>query len=219
MKTFLSSIILLSISAFSTLYGESTRVELFNNSATRLGDFFGNPLKPGTAADGDGASLQLGYYTLATLANPFDGTWVPLTGIGSNNAEITSIGDKGNLAAGLFNISTIFIPGSASYGNDLPTTLLPLSIRFYDSAHPAASTFFNAVSNTTGAWNWATPSEPQAVVTVSLLDSGLQWQGGSGSSFKTTINIVPEPTSAALLLAGACLLIRRRTLRSRNRNG
>lgn len=219
MKTPLLCILLLCIPAFSTLHSESTRVELFNNSATKLGDFFGNPLKPGTAADGDGACLQLGYYTLATLTNPFDGVWVPLTGIGSNNAEMTSIGDKGSLAAGLFNISTIFIPGSASYGNDLPTASLPLSVRFYDSAHPAASAFFNAVSNTTGAWNWATPSDPQAVVTVSLMDSGLQWQNGAGSSFKTTINIVPEPASASLLIIGLALLLRRHTFRASKRNG
>lgn len=211
--------ILYSITALLALLpiakADSTRVEWFNSSGTLLGDFLGNPLKAGTSADYDGSRLQLGYYSQATSANPFTGDWVPLTGL-SGALSPSSIGDKGNLGAGRFNISSSF---DAGFPPDLPTTNLPLSIRFYDSFSPTGSVYYNAVSDTTGAWNWIIPTEPQAVVTLSLPTSALTWQGGGGSAFRTTINIVPEPTSLVLLLVGSGFLIRRRTLRTSERNG
>lgn len=194
---------------------DSTRVEWFNSSGTLLGDFFGNPLKAGTAADYDGSSLQLGYYTQANTANPFAGSWVPLTGLDGDMFP-SSIGDKGNLPAGRFNISSSF---DAGIPPNLPTSNLPLSIRFYDSSSPSGSVYYNAVSDTTGAWNWIIPTEPQAVVTLSLSTSSLIWEGGSGSARRTTINIVPEPTTTTLFLFGVTFCLRRHTLRRHERNG
>lgn len=182
----------------------STRVEWHNAPGTELGDFLGNPLKTGTPADYDGARLQLGYYSMATLANPFAGSWMPLTGLASDLFP-TSIGDKGNLGRGLFSLSSSF---DAASPLNLPTNNIPLSIRFYDSADPNTSAFFNAASNNVGAWNWLTPAEPQAVINISLSDSGIVWEGGSGSAFRTTINnIVPEPASWAGLAVGGSLLV------------
>ncbi len=180
----------------------STRVEWHNAPGTELGDFLGNPLKTGTPADYDGARLQLGYYSLATLADPFAGDWMPLTGL-EGDLFPTSIGDKGNLGRGLFGLSSSFDAASTL---SLPTNNMPLSIRFYDSADPTASAFFNAVSNDAGAWNWLTPSDPQSVINISLSDAGLIWQGGPGSAFRTTINNVPEPASWAWLLMGGFLV-------------
>ena len=52
-------------------------------------------LTGGTAAEGDGAVVQLGYFNAATGALPFNGNWVPLTGQGGANSAFstTSIGD------------------------------------------------------------------------------------------------------------------------------
>jgi hypothetical protein len=218
MKSLLARLILLSLTTLSTLQGEQTRVEWFNSPGTELKDLLSNPLKAGTIADFDGSLLQLGYYTLATHSDPFAGLWVPLTGLGSNNDGLSSIGDKGNQSAGRFNISSVFTLGSPSSGNDLPLSSLPLSIRFYDSFSEGSSAYYNAVSDTSGTWDWLTPSNPQAVVTVSLLSPSIIWEGGAGSAYRTTLNI-PEPASAALLLAGAFLMALPRTLRRHERNG
>jgi hypothetical protein len=177
--------------------------------------FFGNPLKAGTSADYDGSRLQLGYYTQATSSDPFAGGWEPLTGL-SGGIFPSSIGDKGNSGAGRFNISSSF---DAGFPPNLPTNNLPLSIRFSDSFSPSGSVFYNAVSDTIGAWNWITPTEPQAVVTLSLASSNLTWERGSGSAFRTTINVVPQPSSVALLLIGSGFLLHRRALRRHGWHG
>ncbi len=209
MKTSFLLATLLGIIAVSPLHGQSTRVDWYNSPTTLLGGFFGSPLKAGTIADYDGTRLQLGYYTQATLVNPFSGDWIPLTGYIGDPFPST-IGDKGNRGAGRFDISDTFVIGSPL---DLPDSSIPMSIRFYDSIDPAGSVFFNAVSNTTGAWNWIAPSTPQSVVNMSLMDAGLKWQGGAGSAFETTINVIPEPSSVSLLFLGLALIARRSKFR------
>jgi hypothetical protein len=89
-----------------------------------------------------------------------------------------------------------------------------LSIRFYDGFTAGSSTYFNAVSSTSGAWNWQTPNTPEAFFTISPDESGLIWEGGAGSAHRTTI-VVPEPGCGALVLAGAGLLLRRQAARNR----
>ena len=78
----------------------------------------------------------------------------------------------------------------------------PLAIRSYDATTLQSATFFNAVSDLTGAWNWETAFS-EAPLVLSLADSTLVWQDGSDSAFRTTIPI-PEPAGLA---AGAAIFV------------
>lgn len=174
-----------------------------------LNDFNGNPLNAGSANDGDGAVLQLGYYTMATTLDPFAGDWVAMTGQGTS--YLTTIGDSGDRGAGSFKTEVILLQGSYTFTE--PPIGTPLALRFYDSNSIGASTYFNAVSDTTGGFNWLAPADPDALVGLGLsyLTAGVFWQDGSGSAFRTTIPI-PEPSAFALLgiLGLGGLMVRRR---------
>lgn len=193
-----------------------------------------NPLTGGTSANGDGAVLQLGYYDAATIGNNFAGTWIPLSGeMSLNTASIsgtsppepynkTSIGDITNNGAGTgsFALFLDFVSGSATSGNSLPSSpTIPLAFRFYNNTSIAGSTFYNVVSD--DAWLWKTPATPQATMTISFDDSGLEWlsifQGqAANTAFHTTISTtaVPEVSTVVCpLLAGAALVLH--TLRRR----
>lgn len=205
MKSFL---ILLFLSSQTLIYGASIRVNFSIQSET-LKDLNGVALTAGSSSDGDGSILQLGYYTAATTGNPFAGDWVAMTGPGTPYQ--TTIGDEGNYPNGTFKIQVIFTQGSYSFTE--PAVGTPLALRFYDSTSLAASTYFNAVTDTTGIFNWAAPADPTSTARLNLgLSSvGIAWQGGSSSSFRTTIAI-PEPSCLLLgVLSLGALVIRRRS--------
>ena len=194
------------VSAFAYLFAiwpaTATTVILHNlvPNGTGLKDMSGSVLTAGTAAAGDGAILQLGYYSAATAANPFAGTWIVMAGS-------DTIGDKsGDLSAGKFSLSYQF-KDDYSF---IPAAGTPLAIRFYDSTSLATANYFNCVSNTNGTWNWAggTP-EPTINLTFSTTSATQVWQGGASSAFRTTIPI-PEPSAWLLLTAAAGLCIRRK---------
>jgi hypothetical protein len=177
-------------------------------------------LTGGTTNDGDGAVLQLGYFTGATAANNFAGTWVALSGEGSLNTAIvpgsvppegynkTSIGDRNAFFAGdgTFALSLTFTAGDAASGNSLPPAGTILSIRFYNATTIASSSFYNIVSNDT--WVWQAPVPQGVNIPISLNDPGLEWlsiaQGGAANTaFHTTIpTAIPEPSTLACLLFG-----------------
>lgn len=203
-----SYLILLFLSSQTLSHGASTRVN-FGIQSDMLKDLNGTSLTAGTSADGDGTILQLGYYTAATTTTPFAGDWVAMTGPGTPYQ--TTVGDSGNYPNGTFKLEVIFTQGSYSFTE--PAVGTPLALRFYDSTSIAASTYFNAVTDTTGVFNWVAPSSPTSTARLSLgLSSvGIDWQGGSGSSFRTTIPI-PEPSLSALLalLGLGAMAVRRR---------
>ncbi|RYZ18140.1 MAG: PEP-CTERM sorting domain-containing protein, partial [Sphingobacteriales bacterium] len=164
--------------------------KLVNNSSV--------PLSAGTSAAGDGTLLQLGFYSTATLSNPFSGTWVVLAS--------TTMGDDGVNIDGKFSTSTIL--GSGTFTE--PAVGTPLSIRFYDGTSVSTSSYFNSVSNISGAWNYIAPADVPPVISMVIdKDSGVVFDGAFGD-FKT-VRPIPEPSHAVLvLLAGIPILLRRR---------
>jgi len=199
----------------------------FDSGSQALFNQPGFLLHPGSAADGDGTVLQLGYYDAATVGNNFAGVWHPLTGAGSLNVggdtgsgltfNTTSIGDIGGGAApggsGIFAFSLVFNATVAGTFNDLPgATTIPLAIRFYDGASIGASSYFNVVSH--DAWLWklpATPSPLPPTVNLSLSDAGLEWQSiaagqSPATAFRTSLPVIPEPGSALLVICGSMAL-------------
>jgi hypothetical protein len=184
----------------------------------------GFALTPGSASDGNGAVLELGYYDGASVGNNFAGVWHALTGASSLNTggdtgsglafNTTSIGDIGGGAApegsGIFAFSLVFDDTVSGTFNDLPSaTTFPLAIRFYDSTAIAGSSFFNVVSN--DAWLWklpATPSPLPPTINMSLDDAGLEWQSiaGAGQSATTAFHTsLPVPEPSAFLLCCLCV--------------
>ena len=184
----------------------TTQVNLATNGVV-LKNNGGVALSAGTSAGGDGTILQVGYYTSSTISDPFSGNWVAMTGPGTTSQ--TTIGDF-NQPVGSFKLAVIFTAGALGF--TAPADGTPLALRFYDSSSLATVTFFNAVSNTGGEFNWVTPTDPTSNISLSLTTPGIVWQDGSGSAFKTTI-AVPEPSSVALiaLLGVGTLAVRRRT--------
>jgi hypothetical protein len=145
----------------------------------------------GTAAAGDGAILQLGYYNNGSSANPFSGTSVTLTGTTGANSDFanTTIGDSGGGANdGRFRFANTFIQASPTSGASLPPVGTPLVIRFYNKATLDTATLYNEVSSTSTNWQWKAPAEaPGALITLSLSDSALVWGDGPSSAFATYI--------------------------------
>jgi len=164
--------------------------------AKQLVDNAGRALTPGLAGDGDGALLELGYFDAGTALAPFAGSFVALTGEGSADPALrtTSIGDAGGgtTGGGTFSLSTNFKSGSTVFQGTPPAVGTPLVIRIFDAKTKAASTNYNVVTG--GAnWLWKAPTEgPGTFVLLSLADTGLNWQGGANSSFKTAMTVIPS---------------------------
>lgn len=190
----------------SLLHAASTQVYIGTQPGHTLKDFNGAGLSAGTPSNGDGTILQLGYYTASTQSNPFAGDWVPMTGPGTPYP--TTTGDSENWGSGEFKIVIVFTQGSYSFPESGVGT--PLALRFYDSTSIASSTYFNAVSDTTGDFNWVAPSNSDSSARLSFLSVGIVWQDGPSSAGRTTI--IPEPSSAILLgmIGLGALTLRRR---------
>lgn len=170
----------------------------------RLYNRFATSLSAGTAINGDGTLIQLGFYTGATTSNPFLGSWVILA--------TSSIGDTGVDQAGMFSVSTTLVEGSFN----APVLGTPLSIRYYDGLTAATSTYFNAASDTTGTWNWIAPATLPPMLDLKITKLTGVFQSGINGAFRTDISTgVPEPTlSALLLLSGSFWCMRRRRAKS-----
>lgn len=200
-------------------------------------DFDGvTALSPGvvdatTTDHGDGAIIQLGYYTQATLTNLFAGEWVPLTGEGSRNPIFdTTVGDGINTntqasPGNRFGSTIIFDLSDDAKDNGLPAAGQLMGVRFYNRTALSLSTHFNAISSPD--WIWLPPGEPPtnpvlsfstANVNARLQSTGAPLPGANNataaSALSTTI-LVPEPSSLALLMIGLASFVsnRRRTAR------
>lgn len=188
----------------------------FDSGGATVTDNLSVPLSGGTAVDGDGYVLQLGYYTGATVGNNFLGTWVPLTGSGSLNTgniagstidfNETTIGDLNANGAGTgsFALSVTFDQADAGRNQSFPAVGTPLAVRFYDSSSLVLGvTRYNAFSIDSG-FTWAAPADApsQPILNITLDDLGIEWESGPSGANKTTLVLVPEPSAASLLLLG-----------------
>jgi hypothetical protein len=189
MKTFYTTLIF----ALVTVAANAATVSISWSITTgvyRLEDRTLSPLSNGTATAGDGTLIQLGYYSLASLANPFAGSWVTLAS--------TTMGDDGIELPGKFGTTTIL--GGTPF--PAPAVGTPLAVRFFDGTSEASSSYFNAVANTAGAWNFVAPNDPAPTITIVIdKDPNIKFQS-VGGAFSTQI-AVPEPS--ALILASVAL--------------
>lgn len=184
----------------------STTVNWYNSTTSTLRDMAGNPLTQGNASlNCDGDLIQLGYFTTATTANKFSGTWIPLTG--APGQPRTTIGDSFNLAGsgdGVVQFNTFFLSGTATVevydASDsghyqtqsaigVSATTPPenqiLALRFYDTAD-GRSGHYNTVSSDT--WRWKAPAVFGSVLQLDLSNSTLAFQDPS-SALMTTIPV------------------------------
>ena len=174
-------------------------------------------------ADHDGAVIQLGYFSNATSADLFAGTWIPLSGEGSsgfagpNTNFRTTIGDNrdNGVGDGQFATQLLFTDANPSSFQNLPTPGRPLAIRVYDGLTLGNSTRFETISSSIPGWLWRAPGDPQPVsIDLSLFDSGLRIQSSNAAppanNVIATAIPVPEPSSALLLSIGALVSLKRR---------
>lgn len=183
--------------------GSDAATTLVNWSVTtvdvrRLTNRTSSPLSPGTPAPGDGTLLELGYFSSASVSNPFQGSWIVLA--------TSTIGDDGMEVAGSFSTKSILGPSSDPF----LTTGTPLAVRFYDGTSVANSTYFNTVSNTSGAWNYIPPTSPSPEIGI-VIDktNDIVFQDGGSGAFRTVLPI-PEPSMAVLATIGGLLVLVRR---------
>lgn len=208
MKT-LSTAILASWTIGLPLYGAVT-LGYGNNSSgdTFLRDIGGVPLTSGPKGPGDGAVIEVGYYSMATTADPFAGDWVALIGPGTG-VEAVTIGDANGGAGGdgIFGGTVILgasHPGSVAY----PTGDTPVAIRFYDGTSIGGSTYYN--SATMSNWTWRSDGTLGLDI-FPTPSTAMIWEGGLESAYRTTIAVVPEASSSMFVMLGsAALLVRRR---------
>lgn len=191
-------------------------------------DFNGTALSQGVAtANTDGFLVQLGYFSTATTAANFSGTWIPITGFGA--AVHTSIGDTFNLSgagAGQIQFNTFFSAGtnsvevydaiadpgfyvtqsSVTITNNVPMNGQVLAIRFYDSASGTTGRY-NTVS--ADNWIWQSPNTPGGgIVSINLASNftgsgsapALEFQDAN-NAFRTAI-LIPEPSTYAFIGLG-----------------
>lgn len=240
MKRFVAALsaVVLSLGFFTTGHAATITVSFGSDGAILYDQTGLTALSGGSPTiDGDGFVLQLGYYDGASTVNSFLGTWIPLTGEGSANNggaipltsptltfNKTSIGDRVSQGAGdgEFYLTVTFDTSNANTSSNLPgSTTIPLAIRLYNASTLAAATHYNTVSKDT--WLWVTPNTPEPLpINISLAETGLEWEsfGGAGHTVdngtggKTSLVLVPEPSSSVLLLVGMLGLVasrRRRT--------
>lgn len=204
--------------AFVSLFIDSGSTRTLRNQANAL-------LTGGsTAVNFDGAVVQVGYYTSATIGNNFGtagSAFIPLTGESSLFNVRTTVGDSilnGGDNGTLFSDRLDIIAGLNGGANDglFPAANTPLSIRIFNNTTIASSTFVESVSN--NLWLWKTPAAaPNNPIINLFFDSvGLVAKSGAvvaptSSNIQTnTPTAAPEPTSAALLMVGLVSLASRR---------
>jgi hypothetical protein len=191
MKTYFVLYCILILPTASTAASLIVNWSMIPSDGRQLENKLFTPLSAGTAASGDGTLVELGYYSLGSVASPFSGSW--------NSITSTTIGDDGIEVPGRFSTSTLLSTGPYPF----LTESTPLAIRFYDGTSVGNSTFFNAISDTSGAWNFKNPNDPAPVLNLAI-DKKISIVFEGSGAFRTMLPI-PEPSS--MLLASVALLM------------
>jgi hypothetical protein len=206
------------------------------NPMTIFGSNGTTPLAGNAAVNGGtGFVLQLGYYTNATVSNPFAGTWVPVFGPG--NADSNSLFSTAGMGEGpgvsttgtddSFIFNGTVIDSTPSTENGIPAAGTIMSIRYYNATSVAAATYFGAISDVdtaaSAAWLWISPSNPAPFqgMSFNFSNTGVEYEapGGTVSGVvtmpETNIPVsVPEPAAfwsvAGALAIGATVRRRRK---------
>lgn len=158
-------------------------------------------LSAGSAARGDGAILALGYFSAATVENPFAGDWVPLTGPQSANIPLqkTSVGDAEDstvLPAGFFTLQSDFDSTNSAIYQRIPEVGTPLAIAIYNRPTVGGSTHFNIATHPDWTWPEPHPLLPTFVF-LNASTSGATWYGGAASALRTAVPTAEFPGGAA----------------------
>jgi hypothetical protein len=81
-----------------------------------------------------------------------------------------------------------------------------LAVRFFDGTSEASSSYFNAVANTGGTWNFVAPNDPAPTITIVIdKDPNIKFQS-VGGAFSTQL-AVPEPSSILLVSVALSLSV------------
>lgn len=219
-KFFFATIAAVGLSFLSTAaFGAAIATVSFSSGGGKLlTDHLGGALSGGTlGVSGDGDVIQIGYFSTATTASLFSGNWIALTGNnGANSAfNTTSVGDGINSGAGNRAIFSVTFDLTDSTKNQLlPSAGVPLGVRIYDGLSVATSGFYETVVSPD--WAFASPLDPpnNPTVALNLTNANAKLASNNttpGANIQTvTPTAAPEPTSAALLMAGLVSLAARR---------
>lgn len=170
----------------------------------------------GTSANGDGFVLQLGYYTLATSSDPFQGAWVPLYGPGALNTSLFSTAGMGDFTTGSgttgdddrFNLSGAIDTTDPGTSTGIPSAGQIMAIRYYNAASLSSATYFGTASNS--LWTWVSPSTPPPPegMIFNIADNGVVYEGGATEPVTNMVMTepVPEPATLSSFLVGGIAL-------------
>ena len=202
----------------TSAFGAAIVTVTVNSGGKLFTNHVGAALSGGTlGVNGDGDVLQIGYFSSATAATPFSGSWIALTGNGGANSAFntTSVGDgvssgAGNRAA----FSVIFDATDSTKNQSLPLAGTPLGVRIYDGFTLATSSFFETIVSPD--WAFIPPADPPLNPTIVMNFTNANAKLAStnaapGATIQTnTPTAAPEPASATLLMVGLVSLAARR---------
>lgn len=222
MKSLFSTIIV--VAALDIACVAATVAVDIDSGSKSIRDDAGNPLSGGLLLTAfDGTQVRLGYFADGTAAAPFGvagasaiSSFIALTGPGTPFGVNFTIGDSvansaghGELFVDAFALNT-GIQDSLFPSN----TNVPLVLRFFNASQDKVLD----ISNINGLWNWKLPDSPAASISMSLDSAGVVARGvglnvrthsAVGSAPQTLNSVVPEPTSAALMMVGMLSLAAR----------
>ncbi len=198
MKKLILTLFLASASAYSA---DTTSFSFGSDGVLLKSSNNSTLLSGGSTSDGDGARVQIGYFTTATSGSLFSGVFTPIAGEGTSLYSTLSIGDfnveggtNGEIYTGLLDFVT---------GGSYPASNAILAVRFYNNTSIATSTYQATAS--AASWTWVAPATPSSSITLSLQDSGVSWQGGYTAYTGNLVSAIPEPSTYAAL-AGLAIL-------------
>lgn len=166
--------------SLAPLDGSATTLVVVESLEHPVHNLHGEPLPAGCA-------MELGFFSRGTMATPFRGTWLPLSGaftVAANRGiQFPRIGD-GGAGPGCFAWRHTFPSGHET----LAPTGTPLGLRLYDHADPQAARCYTTVSNPSW-WCRAPKAGTPALVYMGLDFEGTLWEGGPNDTFRTTLPV------------------------------